>query len=317
MRKTIVTRTRGRGRARGYTLRRQLKAAASPTGKQAAGLSDGSFPIVGIGASAGGLEAATELLKNLPQAPGLAFVVVQHLDPTHESALVSLLSRTTPMPVREARNNLLLEPNRIYVIPPNKILTLNRRRLKVSLRSETRTDRMPVDLFLESLAEEEGDRAIGVILSGNGSDGTHGLLAVKAAGGITFAQDNVSAKYDAMPASAIAAGCVDFVLSPKQIAGELARIAGHPFIASRAAVAAVERDQPAAKSFEELLRILRQRTRVDFTHYKRATLQRRVQRRMVLYKFKSLQAYVGHLRTHATEYKELFGDFLIHVTRFF
>ena len=318
MRKAIVTSTRGRDRVGQSPSRRQLKAAAGPTRSPGTGRSDGSFPIVGIGASAGGLEATTQLLKSLPAAPGAAFVLVQHLDPSHESALASLLSRATPMPVREARNNLRLEPNHVYVIPPNKIIHLSKRRLKVSLRRDIRSDRMPVDHFLESLAEEERDRAIGVILSGSGSDGTRGLLAVKAANGITFAQDEKSAKYDGMPASATAAGCVDFVLPPEQIATELARLAGHPFIALPTVIEKVQREQPTEeKAFAEVLAFLRKRTGVDFTHYKHATLQRRVQRRMVLGKFESLQAYVGHLQAHDTEYKELFSDFLIHVTRFF
>ncbi len=318
MRKKPLIKTNARGRTNPSCLRRKVKPAIAPTTTLAAACSAGSFPVVGIGASAGGLEAMTQLLKNLPRAPGLAFVLVSHLAPTHESALSAVLSRATSMPVSEAGNNLRLEPNRVYVIPLNRIIVLAEGRLKVSLRRDPREVHMPIDHFLESLAEEEGARAIGVILSGNGSDGTRGLLAVKAAGGITFAQDEKSAKYHAMPASAIAAGCVDFVLSPEQIAGELARIAGHPCIAPQAAYEEVECEQPAEeKAFDEILAILRQRTGVDFTHYKHATLQRRVRRRMVLHKFELPQRYADHLTAHATEFKELFNDILIHVTGFF
>src|ERR1041384_832966 len=186
-----------------------------------------SFPIVGIGASAGGLEAMTELLKHLPANSGLGVVLVQHLDPSHESAMASLLTRVTEMPVSEAKNDMALQPNHFYIIPPNKLMTVSQRRLKLSPRKDSR---LPIDEFFRTLADEEGHRAIGVILSGNASDGTEGCRAIKAAGGIAFAQDEKTAKYPGMPASAIAAGCVDFVLPPQRIARELMRIAGHPYV---------------------------------------------------------------------------------------
>ncbi|HTR41643.1 MAG TPA: chemotaxis protein CheB, partial [Pseudomonadales bacterium] len=167
------------------------------------------FPIVGIGASAGGLEAMTQLLKNLPANTGMSFVLVQHLDPTHESALSSLLARTTEMPVTEARNNVRLEPNQVYVIPPNKSMGIASRHLKLFPRGgEGREEHMPIDRFFRSLAEQEGSNAVGIVLSGSGADGTQGLLAIKAAGGITFAQEEKTAKYQAMPGNAITAGCV-------------------------------------------------------------------------------------------------------------
>ena len=283
------------------------------------------FPIVAIGASAGGFEAMAQMLKSLPARTGMAFVLVQHLDPTHESALTLLLSRLTPMPVTEAVNNLPLRPNHVYVIPPNKLMGVSGRRLKVSPRKIVESH-LPIDQFFRSLAEEEGKWAIGVILSGNGADGTQGLLAIKAAGGITFAQDGKSAKYPGMPASAIAAGCVDFVLSPERIARELGMIAGHPYIAPGGAAAedeeeeekAVDREQAAEENvYGEILAILRQRMAVDFTHYKHATLRRRIHRRMALRKMESLREYAGHLRANTDEVHELFNDILIHVTNFF
>ena len=206
-----------------------FKTEARPA-KSATAAEDELFPIVGIGASAGGLEAMTQLFQHLPATPGLAFVLVLHLDPTHKSELCSLLSRATAMRVSEAKHNLRLEPNRVYVIPPNKKIDVAGRKLKVSPRRDTKDVHLPVDHFLESLAEEEGNRSIGVILSGNGSDGTRGLRAVKAVGGITFAQDEKSAKFPSMPANAIHAGCVDFVLSPSRIAQELVSIADHPYV---------------------------------------------------------------------------------------
>lgn len=285
------------------------RAKASPAGD--------SFPIVGIGASAGGLEAMTQLLKYLPARTGMAFVLVQHLDPTHESALTALLSRLTEMPVTEAKNDMPLRPNEIFVIPPNKLMGLSSRRLRLFPRKDAEVH-LSIDQFFRTLADEEGNRAIGVILSGSGSDGTQGCLAIKTAGGITFAQEERTAKYPAMPGSAIAAGCVDFVLSPNKLAQELGRIAGHPYVGPVVEEEEIERGRPAEdKAFEDILLILRQRTAVDFRHYKHATLQRRIQRRMVLHKFESLKEYAAHLRAHAAEVKELFNDILIHVTGFF
>ncbi len=191
-----------------------------------------AFPIVGIGASAGGLEAFTELLKHLPLDTGMAFVLVQHLDPQHESALTQLLSRATSLPVHEVTDNLRAEPDHVYVIPPNTSLAIAQGVLKLNPRPKARTPTRSVDVFFESLAEDQRERAIGVILSGTATDGTLGLEAIKAEGGITFAQDE-SARYDSMPRSAVAAGCVDFVLSPKDIANELARIAKHPYVAGQ------------------------------------------------------------------------------------
>lgn len=275
------------------------------------------FPIIAIGASAGGLEAMTELFKKLPANPGMAFVVMQHLDPTHESALPSLLGRVTGMAVTEAKNNMPIVGNCVYVIPPNKAMRIASRRLKIAPRKTEREVHMPIDHFLESLAEEEADNAIGVILSGNGSDGTRGLQAVKAAGGVTFAQDEKSAKYTAMPANAIAAGCVDFVLSPPQIAVELVSVAGRPIGDPLPVLPSTSKARGEERAFEETLVLLRQRTGVDFAHYKRPTLDRRIRRRLALRKFEMLREYADYLRAHPAEVQELFGDILIHITEFF
>src|SRR5947207_12968654 len=189
----------------------------------------GKVPIVGLGASAGGLEAFTELLKSLPLDTGLGFVLVQHLDPQHESALSHLLTRATSMPVREVTNNLRVEANHVYVIPPNASMGIERGVLKLEPRPQTGGPHRSIDFFLESLARDQRERAIGVIRSGTATDGTLGLETIKAEGGIAFAQDQ-SAKFDSMPRSAITAGCVDYVLPPEKIAKELARIAKHPYL---------------------------------------------------------------------------------------
>ncbi len=203
----------------------------APSPEKTAALSRNLFPIVGVGASAGGLEAFTQFLKHLPANTGMGFVLVQHLDPVHESALPEILSRATAMLVLEVTNNLRVEPNHVYVIPPNTGMEISQGVLKLQPRDrQARGAQHSIDAFFESLAIDRGERAIGVVLSGTAADGTLGLEAIKAEGGITFAQDE-SAKFDSMPRNAIAAGCVDFVLSPAAIAHEVARIAQHPFVA--------------------------------------------------------------------------------------
>jgi two-component system CheB/CheR fusion protein len=180
-----------------------------------------TFPIVGIGASAGGLEAITKLLKALPADTGMGVVVVQHLAPRHESALTEILSRATRMPVTEVKDGMLVEPDHVYVIPPDTNMAILHGRLNLMPRIQVEGQHMPIDYFMRALAQDQGVSAIGVILSGTASDGSQGLAAIKGEGGITFAQDPQSAKYDGMPRSAIAAGVVDFILPPEGIAREL------------------------------------------------------------------------------------------------
>ncbi|PYJ56130.1 MAG: histidine kinase [Verrucomicrobia bacterium] len=202
------------------------------------------FPVVGVGASAGGFEAVMNLLKHLPVDTGMAFVVVLHLDPRHKSKLTELVARATAMPVHEIKDDMPVEPNRVYILPANLDVIIAQKTLKLVRRPESERLHMPIDHFFQSLAEEQGSRAIGVVLSGTGSDGTVGLLAIKAEAGITFAEDEASAKYFDMPRSAIDAGCVDAVMPPA-LAEELARIARHPFVRpSRARVKTPEQEFP-------------------------------------------------------------------------
>lgn len=291
-----------------------------------------SFPVVGIGASAGGLEAFTRLLKHLPVDTGMAFVLIQHLDPVHESALATLLSKTTKMPVREITNNTRVQPDQVNIIPPNTSLTIAEGVLKLQPRRKTDGLHRPIDHFFHSLAEDQHERAISVILSGTASDGTLGCEVIKAEGGITFAQDD-SAKYDSMPRSAIAAGCIDFVLSPEEIAKELARIARHPYILRSADEPITAGDleeglpsSPKARKtktgskenpLKNILLVLRNSTGVDFSLYKPNTINRRITRRMVLGKAKTLEAYLRQLKGDATEVDALYQDLLIGVTGFF
>jgi two-component system CheB/CheR fusion protein len=293
---------------------------------------------VGIGASAGGLEAFTHLLKHLPVDTGMAFVLVQHLDPVHESALTEILARTTAMPVREVTDKMAVRPNQVYVIPPDKRLTVARGHLRLEPREQTAGPQHSIDFFLQSLAQEQQERAIGVILSGTASDGTLGLEAIKAEGGITFAQDE-SAKYDSMPRNAVAAGCVDLVLPPEGIARELTRIAKHPHVTGGGLAptgeSTVEGGTPEAgpaggdaerggtgrrveeSGFRRILLLLRNHCGVDFSLYKPNTMQRRIARRMVLSKCETLEAYGRFLRGNDPEQDALYADMLINVTSFF
>ena len=175
-----------------------------------------TFPIVGIGASAGGLEACTKLLENLPADTGMAFVLVQHLAPTKDSILAELLSKATSMPVREVQDGMTVEPDHVYVISPNTVLAVFHGKLRLLPRAETHTQHLPIDSFFRSLAEDQGQNAVGIILSGTGSDGSLGIRDIKAAGGIVLAQDEQSAKYNGMPKSAAATGAVDFILPLKR-----------------------------------------------------------------------------------------------------
>ena len=286
-----------------------------------------TFSIVGIGASAGGLEAFTELLKHLPLDSGMGFVLVQHLDPQHESVLTQLLKRVTSMPVHEVTNNLRVEANNVYVIPPNTNLGISEGSLTLKPRPRGRSPHHPIDAFFESLAQDRRERAIGVILSGTATDGTLGLEAIKAEGGITFAQDE-SARYDSMPRSAVAAGCVDCVLKPENIAKELTRIARHPYVANgpgqseretaRAEAKAARYEAPALKDgFNKILLLLRNHCGVDFSLYKRATIQRRITRRMVLSRHDTVEDYARFLQGNDKELDALYSDCLISVTSFF
>ena len=267
--------------------------------------------IVGVGASAGGLEAFSEMLNHLPPEPGLALVLVQHLDPRHSSSLVELLSRTTRMPVLGAQDGMVVEADHVYVIPPNASLTTADGTLHLVPRPLGH--QMPIDIFFRSLAEAEGSNAIGVILSGTASDGTLGLQAIKAEGGITFSQDEKSAKYDGMPRSAIATGCVDFILPPRGIADELVRLCRHPYVAQ----AHAEEAAPSEPDFKEIFAILRAATGVDFAAYKYATIRRRILRRMALVHVDSPERYLQFIRENRGEVQALFQDILIGVTGFF
>jgi two-component system CheB/CheR fusion protein len=274
------------------------------------------FLIAAVGASAGGVEAYSDLFCNLPENTGIAFIVIQHLDPKRHSILTELLARHTRMTVEEVTDGMCVKPNRIYVIPPNATMSIANHTLKLVPREEGPGGHMAIDRFMRSLAEAHGDRAIGILLSGSGTDGTLGMAEIQAQGGVTLAQDEHSAKYDGMPRSAIAAGNVDYVLPPQEIAQELARIAKHPYGSLQIPESG---DLVPAENvgINRMFQLLRHSVGVDFTHYRKTTILRRIQRRMVVHKLEKLDNYVKYLQTHPAETKALYQDMLINVTSFF
>ena len=274
----------------------------------------GALPVVvGIGASAGGLEAFTELLSHLSDDTGRAFVLIQHLDPKHESHLTELLSKASKMPVSEVNGETRTRANHVYVIPPRCNLGISDGVLHTPPRPASGRN-MPIDSFFRALAADRGSQALGVVLSGTGSDGTLGLEAIKAAGGITFAQEMRTAKFDSMPRSAIAAGVADFVLPPAGIARQLAAIARD----SRAGIEPREAmEPPGDPELAQILRLVRSATGVDFTHYKHSTLARRIKRRMALRGFENLEDYSRDLERNREEAETLCENCLITVTAFF
>lgn len=279
---------------------------------------DNRFFIVGIGASAGGLEAFLELLRALPLSTGMAFVVVQHLEPNYESQLAEILSRATPMPVVQAAEGMSVQPNHVYVIPPNTVMIIREKALRLAPRSQSKKPYYPIDAFFESLANDQGVNAVGVVLSGGASDGAEGIRAIKRRGGITFSQDEQSAKSGGMPHSAIATGAVDFVLPPARIAEELTKIESNPYLTLPPEqldepVVPVETDGELQKIFD----LVQHATSVDFSQYKQSTIRRRIGRRLVVHHLSALGEYVQFLEDNPSEIDALYRDLLISVTSFF
>jgi len=275
-----------------------------------------TFPIVGVGASAGGVEAFNELLRHIPEGAGLAFVLIQHLDPTHQSYLSEALARSTSLPVHEIQDGMHVAPNHVYVIPSNADVGILKGILALVPRpADERKPHLPIDFFLKSLAADLGNRAIGVVLSGTGSDGAEGLRSIKTGDGITFAQEPGSAKFSGMPEAAVRTGAVDFCLPIPELAKELVRIGRHPFLHGRDAekLETLEDDSELKK----VLLLVRSAVGIDFSEYKLAGIRRRLARRLAVRRLATLGEYVRLLRDEPAEVQALFEDILIHVTSFF
>lgn len=276
-----------------------------------------TFPVVGIGASAGGLVAFREFLSRLSNDSGMAFVLVQHLAPQHESQLVPLLAKNCTLPIVEANDGMVIQPNHVYIIPPNADLALTNGTLRLTPRGETHGLHLTIDFFLRSLARDCANRAIGVVLSGTGSDGTLGLAEIKSVGGITFAQDPASAEHAGMPASAIAYGCADFVRTPEEIAAELIAISRHVYLRSDQTKPDTDPFPQDQASYAAVLSALKEESHIDFTLYRDTTIKRRILRRMALRSVTTLPDYLRTLTEDENEITILLKDVLINVTSFF
>lgn len=292
-----------------------LKASPMEAPRRERARARGGFPIVGIGASAGGLEALDELLENLAADTGMAFVVVTHQHPGHTSLLPELLSRETEMPVSVAEDGTRLEPNHVYIAPPGcQLATLNGTLHRMDT-DQLAAPRFPVDYFFHSLADDQQESAICIVLSGTGTDGTLGLKAIKGASGMAMVQQSSSAQYAGMPSSAEATGMVDYVLAPAEMPQQLVAYAKGPFLAGGGAGA----ESPAVltEPMQKVFLLLRDRTGHDFSGYKISTIRRRIERRMNVQQIKDPEQYLRYLRENQHEIDLLFKDLLISVTSFF
>ncbi|MDO8990417.1 MAG: chemotaxis protein CheB [Sideroxyarcus sp.] len=274
---------------------------------------DAGFNIVGIGASAGGLEAFEQFFRSVPPQSGMAFVLVSHLDPDHASLLTEILQRSTTMPVVEAVDQAKVEPNFVYVLPPNREMAIFHGALQLNEPGMPRGQRMVIDAFLRSLAEDQGEKAIGIILSGTGTDGTLGLRAIQGAGGITLVQEPATAKYDGMPLSAIHAGYATYTLPVEKMPEQLLSNTRH---------LNVQQDKPqpeptAGSGISRILMLLRSGTGNDFSLYKKSTIGRRIERRMAQHNIEDTDIYARYLKENPAEVQLLFKELLINVTSFF
>ncbi|MFH0998394.1 MAG: chemotaxis protein CheB [Pseudomonadota bacterium] len=301
----------------------KAKASKAPRGAQTTGAQDASgkpsagFPIVGIGASAGGLAAFEAFFSGMPADadPGMAFVLVQHLAPNHKSILTDLIRRYTRMQVFEVEDGMTVQPNCAYIIPPNRDMAFLNGTLQLMEPSAPRGQRLPIDFFLRSLAHDQRERAICIVLSGTGSDGTLGVRAIKGEGGMVMAQNPASTEYDGMPRSAIATGLVDYELPPAEMPTQLMAYVAHAFgNPPRAASAPAPKAENALKKIFILLRV---QVGHDFSQYKPSSIHRRIERRMAVHQIETMDGYVKYLQQTPPEVEALFRDLLIGVTKFF
>ncbi len=270
-----------------------------------------AFPVVGIGASAGGLEALQELLGQVPSDGDMAFVVVSHQRTGHASLLPELLAKRTFMPVVEAADGARLQPNTVYLAPPDRDLAIDKGGFRLSEPRGEERPHLPIDHFFRSLAEEVGSDAVGIVLSGSGTDGTLGLKAIKGHAGMTMAQEVATARYAGMPQSAIASGAVDYVRGPAAMAEVLST-----YVNRRRLIAeAPERESP--QSWQRILQLLQGRTGTDFSVYKAGTMRRRLERRIHVNQLGGLDEYLRYLQANPHELDALFHELLIGVTNFF
>ncbi|MDO8898696.1 MAG: chemotaxis protein CheB, partial [Bacteroidales bacterium] len=299
-------------------MKKQIKPEAKTKqniGKKPNGISDDEIlkiPVVAIGASAGGLEALEQFFNNMPFNTGLAFVVIQHLDPNHKGILCEILQRTTEMKVFTVTDLMQIKPNCVYVIPSNTSMSILNNSLHLFEPMEARGLRLPIDFFLRSLAADRSTDSIGIILSGMGSDGSLGLKAIKESNGMVLVQDPASSKYDSMPRSAIESVVVDIIAPPNELPSRLIKLLDQPF--HEASIKESEKD---SSSLEKIVILLRSQTGHDFSLYKKNTLYRRIERRMGIHQLSKIASYVRYLQENTSEIDILFKELLIGVTSFF
>ena len=274
-----------------------------------------NFPVVGIGASAGGLEALQEFFKNMIPVPDVAFVIIQHLSPDYKSFMNELLSRYTSIKIEVVTDGMALKSNHIYLIPPKMNMTIFHGVLYLNELSATRTLNLPIDIFFRSLAKDQEKNAVGIILSGAGSDGTLGIKAIKEFGGMTMAQDEKSAKFESMPHSSISTGMVDIIMPPKQLAEELINYIKHPFVKKNRQIESILASEQSQLS--KVIAILSETKNVDFSCYKENTIIRRLEKRISINRFEKIEDYIKFLINNSKEINILFNELLIGVTRFF
>ena len=273
------------------------------------------FPVVGIGASAGGLEALQEFFRRLPTNPGASFVVIQHLSPDYKSLMDELLARCTSMEIHRVEDGIKVESNHIYLIPPRMNMKIHNGKLFLFEHTHDKTLNLPIDIFFRSLAKDQEKNAVGIILSGTGSDGTLGIRAIKELGGIAMAQDSKSAKFNGMPSSSISTGMVDVILPPDKLADEIANYVKHPLIKKKSSIEDLINQNTSQLS--KVIAIINDSKNVDFSNYKENTILRRLEKRISLNRFENIEDYVRFLANNSREVSILFGDLLIGVTRFF
>lgn len=306
----------GKSVAKSRSSRKPLKEAkaAAEKANQAGPAEEKAFHIVGIGASAGGLEALGQFLANLPEDSGMAFIVVQHLDPTHVSTMPDLLKKYARIPVVEARDGAKVQPNYVYVSPPNRNITILHGTLQLLEQPSRPGLAHSIDLFFRSLAQDLKEKAVCIVLSGTGTDGALGAKAIKAELGMVVVQDPGTAKYDGMPHAAIATGAADFVLAPEKMAGQLIEYARQSYGKPARRHRAVEK---GTGELQKVLSLVRTGTKHDFSGYKVSTLNRRIERRMSVNQIDNITDYIRFLQENPAEINALFKDFLISVTGFF
>jgi len=273
-----------------------------------------SFPVVGIGASAGGLEALNIFFSSMPPDSHIAFVVIQHLSPQHKSIMASLLEKHTRMIVRQIEDGMKLRSDHVYLNPPGKNVAIFNRSLHLLEPVKSSTINMPIDFFFRSLSEDQGEKAIGIILSGTASDGTLGIKAIKGEGGMAMVQQPDTAKYDGMPRSAVQTGLVDFILPVEKMPETLMRYVHHPFLEQPGKIKLT--DAPIKSQMQKIFALIRSATGHDFSHYKQNTISRRIERRLTVHQIKTLSDYVLFIQKNPAEIDVLFKNLVIGVTSF-